>query len=80
MTHARYTCEDAFRRLDDYVDRALSPDERERVEHHLEECEACAREYRFELGFVREVRDKLRRISAPPDLLERISMKLRREA
>lgn len=79
MTFARYTCEDAFRRLDDYVDRALSPEEREQVEHHLEECEACAREYRFELGFVREVRKKLRRISAPSDLIERIFARLRDE-
>lgn len=79
MTLARYTCEDVFRRLDDYVDRALSAEERERVENHLAECEACAREYRFETGFVREVRAKLQRISAPSDLLDRISSRLRGE-
>ena len=72
----RYTCEDAFRRLDDYVDRTLSDSERARVEEHLEQCEACAREYTFENTFVREVRGKLRRIMAPRDLLERISQKL----
>ncbi len=72
----KYTCEDAFRRLDDYVDRTLSPEERERVEAHLLECAVCAREYRFETTFVEEVRGKLRRIMAPVDLLERIVTRL----
>jgi anti-sigma factor (TIGR02949 family) len=72
----RYTCEDALRRLDEYVDRTLSTDEVVRVEEHLTQCEACASEYRFESTFVREVRNKLRRIKAPADLLARISARL----
>ncbi|MCI0433715.1 MAG: anti-sigma factor [Gemmatimonadetes bacterium] len=74
----RYTCEDAFRRLDDYLDRALTPDERNSVEAHLRECEACASEFRFESTFVDDVRSKLKRIVAPSDLLERISQGLAR--
>jgi len=76
----RYTCEDAFRRLDDYLDRALTSDERAKVEAHLRECEACASEYRFESTFVDDVRAKLKRIMAPDELLERISEQLARAA
>jgi anti-sigma factor (TIGR02949 family) len=72
----RFTCEDAFRRLDDYVDRALGEEERVKVEAHLAVCEACASEYRFENSVIREVRAKLNRIMAPTDLLERISIRL----
>ena len=72
----RFTCEDTFRRLDAWLDRALSAEERERVQAHLRECEACAQEYRFESTFVSDVRGKLRRITAPRDLLDRITRNL----
>lgn len=76
----RFTCEETFRRLDDYIDRSLSPDERRKVEEHLQECEMCAGEYRFETTFVAEVRNKLRRIMAPSDLLDRITVRLEKQA
>jgi hypothetical protein len=41
---SRYTCEEAFRRLDDYLDRELSSDETELVREHLEVCAGGARE------------------------------------
>jgi anti-sigma factor (TIGR02949 family) len=72
----RYTCEDTFRRLDDYLDRALTPEERAMVEEHLRNCEACAAEYRFEATIVGEVRGKLRRIMAPHELIDRIAARL----
>jgi anti-sigma factor (TIGR02949 family) len=76
MADERYGCEDVFRRLDDYLDRELSAAERELVAQHLTECEACAREYRFETAFITDVRNRLRRIRAPDDLLDRIAGKL----
>ena len=49
MTHLnRYTCEEAFRRLDDYLDRELSSEETALVHEHLEICAGCAREFNFE--------------------------------
>jgi anti-sigma factor (TIGR02949 family) len=71
-----YGCEDVFRRLDDFVDRELSADEIRLVQEHLQECEACAREHRFETSFIAEVRSKLKRIMAPPGLLQRIVTRL----
>ena len=65
-------CEEAFRLLDGYLDRSLDADDRAQVEEHLNTCTRCACEYRCEETFVREVRAKLRRLQAPPDLMDRI--------
>ena len=73
MTHlSRYTCEEAFRRIDDYLDRELSAEETVLVKEHLEICAGCAREFNFESSLLRGVRDKLRQIELPPSLEARI--------
>jgi anti-sigma factor (TIGR02949 family) len=72
----KLTCEEVFRRLDDYVDRELSEDEIRRVEEHLEICAYCAAEYRFEQSFITDVRGKVQRIAFPPDLMVNISRAL----
>ena len=66
------TCEETFRRLDDYLDRQLSPEETRMVEDHLHTCAMCAKEFKFEAGVIEGIRDKLRRVTAPPELLARI--------
>lgn len=70
------TCQETFRRLDDYLDRELSVEEVGRVQEHLQACAICAGEYEFEANVIAEVRAKLRRIEAPEDLLRRISRRL----
>ena len=72
----RLSCEELFRRLDDYLDRELSADEARLVREHLETCAICATEYTFEASMLRTVREKLRRIQAPPGLLERITRRI----
>lgn len=69
----RLTCEELFRRLDDYLDRELDENEMRMVREHLETCAVCTAEYAFEDSVLRNVREKLRRIQAPPDLLRKIS-------
>jgi anti-sigma factor (TIGR02949 family) len=69
----RYTCEEAFLRLDDYLDRELPADQMDCVREHLETCAICASEYDFEQTVIDDVRGKLRRIRAPGDLMARIS-------
>jgi len=64
----RFTCEEAFRRLDDFLDRELSPEEMELVQQHLAICESCAREFSFEASILANVRDKLRQVELPPAL------------
>jgi len=72
----RFTCEETFRRLEDYVDRELDPREVERVRQHLETCSVCASEYAFEEKVLRSLRDTMRRISMPPDLVGKISRRI----
>ena len=68
----RYTCEEAFRRLDDYLDRELSSEETVLVREHLEICAGCAREFNFEASVLKGVREKLRQIDVPESLQLRI--------
>jgi anti-sigma factor (TIGR02949 family) len=76
---SRYTCEEAFRRLDDYLDRELSSDETELVREHLEVCAGCAREFNFESSILKGVREKLRQIDVPASLQLRILSVLEKE-
>jgi anti-sigma factor (TIGR02949 family) len=73
---SRYTCEDTFRRLEDYVDRELSPEEMARVERHLETCADCTAEYAFQASMLHELRARIRRIEIPAGLFERVSTRL----
>jgi anti-sigma factor (TIGR02949 family) len=69
----RYTCEEAFRRLNDYLDRELSAAEMKLVREHLEVCALCATEFAFEASVLREVRSKVEQIKAPTELLTRVN-------
>ena len=69
---SRYTCEEAFRRLDDYLDRELLSEETQLVRQHLEICAGCAREFNFEASVLKGVREKLRQIDVPESLHARI--------
>jgi len=76
----RLTCEEVFERLDDYLDRELTPDQMRLVHEHLEICAVCASEYRFESGIITGVREKLRRVAVPESLRARISALLKAHA
>ena len=73
------TCKEALERLDDYVDRELGEEESKHVRRHLRVCHACARKFAFEENLVRNVREKLGRIEAPPDLLKDVMSALTHE-
>lgn len=68
----RYTCEEAFRRLDDYLDRELGAAEMELIHEHLAICEACAREFSFERSVLERVGAKLREFPLPNGLRSRV--------
>lgn len=72
-----YDCHDAMERLDDYLDGELSPREQRQVAIHLAICFKCAQHYRFERGFIRDLRAKLSRVEAPPELMGQIRQSLR---
>jgi len=60
-------------------DRRLSPEETKLIQEHLHLCDACSREFVFEGSVIEAVREKLRRVAAPPDLIARISEQIRGE-
>ena len=74
----RFTCAEVLQRLDDYLDRELSPAEMLLVKEHLDECAMCAGEHQYERSILDGVKDKLRRISAPPGLLGRVQASIAR--
>lgn len=77
MSVNKLTCEQSFARLDDYLDRELTPMELAEVAQHLEVCARCAGEFGLEAQVLDEIRRKLRRIMAPPELVAKISERLR---
>jgi anti-sigma factor (TIGR02949 family) len=74
----RMSCEETFRKLDDWVDRALEEYERDAVEEHLAQCAKCAVRFRFEETVISEIRNKVRRIRIPDHLRRRIAEGLSR--
>jgi anti-sigma factor (TIGR02949 family) len=77
----RSNCEEAFRRLDDFLDRELSPDEMRLIAEHLEVCAWCTREFNFEASVLHGVKRKLRQLDAPAELLSKVmSLLPRRES
>ena len=77
MSHLdRTNCEEAFRRLDDFLDHRLSPEEIRVIEEHLEICAWCTREFNFETSVLNGVKRKLRQIDAPADLVAKVLSRL----
>jgi anti-sigma factor (TIGR02949 family) len=74
----RFTCEEVFQRLDDYLDRELTADEMRLVREHLELCTVCTAEHRFERRVLDDVKQKLRRIDMPAGLIARVQAAIAR--
>lgn len=77
MSHLnRSNCEEAFRRLDDFLDRRLTPDEMRIIEEHLQICAWCTREFAFEASVLSGIKRKLRHLRAPADLVSKVLSRL----
>jgi anti-sigma factor (TIGR02949 family) len=68
----RYSCQETFSRLNDYLDRELSPEEMRLVEEHLSVCAYCVLEFAFEANVLREVRARVQSIQAPEGLMSKV--------
>ncbi len=79
MSVDRYTCEQVFQRINDYLDRELSAEEMALVRAHLETCTECASEYHFEGSVLTELKAKLRRIDLPPAVLDKVEQILKKK-
>jgi len=49
-----YSCEEAVKRLNDYLDRELTEKEREDVIKHLQICRPCLEKFSFEENLIRK--------------------------
>lgn len=78
MSVDRYTCEEVFQRINDYLDRELSAAEMDLVRAHLDTCTQCASEYAFESSVLAELKAKLRRIDLPPAVLDKVRQVLKK--
>ena len=72
-------CAGMVRRLDEYADRSLSPRERRQLEAHLDRCLGCEAQFRFEVALLSLIRERLRRIDIPHDLLDNVLRRLAAE-
>jgi anti-sigma factor (TIGR02949 family) len=72
----RSNCEEAFRRLDDFLDRRLTPDEMRLIEEHLQICAWCTREFNFEASVLNGVKQRLGQLDAPADLVSKVLSQL----
>ena len=68
----RYTCLETVARLADYLDHELAAAETVEVERHLSTCERCLARFQFEASVLDELRTKLRRVTVPEQLAERL--------
>lgn len=67
-----YSCEEAVKRLNEYLDHQLTDTERVVVMKHLELCRPCLRRFTFEQTLVISLRQKVSRLCAPSALREKL--------
>ena len=72
-----YSCEEAVRRLNEYLDHELTEGERVVVLKHLEICRPCLRRFTFEQTLIVSLRQKITVLCVPSALREKLHGLLR---
>lgn len=65
-------CQEAVKRLTDYLSNELEPTEAETVASHLSQCKGCFAKFHFEDALLRTIREKVAQVHAPVSLREKI--------
>lgn len=65
-------CQEAVKRLTDYLSNELEPTEAETVQTHLAQCKGCFAKFHFEDALLRTIREKVEQVHAPQTLREKI--------
>ncbi len=65
-------CEEAVKKLNDFLSRELQPEEEDGVQKHLAACRGCFAKFAFEETLLRTIREKAEHTSAPDTLRHRI--------
>jgi len=72
-----YSCEEAVKKLNEYLDHQMTDAERVVVMRHLEICRPCLRRFTFEQTLVVSLRQKVALLCAPAAVREKLSLLLR---
>lgn len=73
-----YSCEEAIKRLNEYLDHQLTEEERTVVIKHLEICKPCLSRFTFEENLIVSIRQKLCGMAAPQPLKDKLKSLLRK--
>lgn len=74
-----YSCEEAVKRLNEYLDHEMTAEERVVVLKHLEICRSCLARFSFEQTLVVTLRQKVSVLCLPAALREKLVSLLRDE-
>lgn len=65
-------CEEAVKRLNDFLSHELAADEEVLVNQHLQECNGCFEKFRFEVMLLQKLRSRAGQMQAPDALRQHI--------
>jgi anti-sigma factor (TIGR02949 family) len=65
-------CQEAVKRLNEFLSKELSHDEAETVQKHLSECRGCLEKFSFEEALLKTIRERAEQVVAPQTLRSRI--------
>lgn len=74
-----YSCEEAVKRLNEYLDHEMTPEERVVVLKHLEICRPCLARFSFEQHLIVTLRRNVSLLCLPPGVREKLFALLREE-
>lgn len=65
-------CQEAVKKLTEYLSNELQPDEEEEVQKHLSQCRGCFSKFHFEETLLKTIRERALQVRAPGSLRDRI--------
>jgi len=79
VTFDYYSCEEAVKRLNEYLDHELAPEERRDVIKHLTLCRPCLERFHFEENLIVQLRERMKKFCCPKTLKQRLSVMISKE-
>lgn len=65
-------CQEAVKKLTEYLSHELRPDEAATVKRHLNQCKGCFAKFHFEEQLLHTIRERVEQVRAPGSLREKI--------
>lgn len=65
-------CQEAVRKLNDYLSHELRPDEEVAVQRHLSQCRGCFAKFHFEETLLKTIRERAQQVRAPQPLRDKV--------